>query len=429
MAAFVVVDRGEIDFDAEGSDGLPPVFRIADGGGRVLAETGWFDWEGDVPVVRFAGDEHWSDVELVGDADGMAVTIGVEPRTEEGQELLVDDATKTGPIVAITVAGSRASVDWAVAGVTAAIVGTGAIVLMTTATIVWWGVRTGLRPLDRLAGQLAEVRTENLGPLPSGSRMPSELRPVCAALDHLLSRIREALERQRRFTDAAAHELRTPIAELRTTIDVARRWPEPERMTVAIERADVVVGRMGALIDALLLLGRTPNDFAGEGIERTAVTDAVRAEVDRIADKAAAKDIAVGIDLPPGGEWSLPDAAGVMIFRNLLSNALEYTPAGGRIDVILISPEPRPELRVTNGPVDLDESRIGRLFEPFWRAEGSRSNQDHHGLGLAVVRHVCEACGLSCIASLENGALTISVRADDPTENRGGSSRTQVRRV
>ncbi|MBK7403873.1 MAG: hypothetical protein IPJ41_04365 [Phycisphaerales bacterium] len=411
LAASIVVDAGEVELESSAAGGLPGIYSIVDAAGGRVAGAGEFAWENGPPPALRPGEVVWSAVELPGDTDGQAVSIRVVALPEEEPQQ-GGEPGEPAPVVTLTCVADRAPLDHALSAVAAAIVATGASVLVATAGLVWWGVRTGLRPLDRLADQMGRVRPDAIAPLRNEGERPSELRPVFDALDRLLARVAETIERERRFTDAAAHELRTPIAELRTTIDVARRWPEPQRLTTAVERADLITDRMARLIEALLLLGRNPADLATDGERMVDLWEAARSQAQQMGDAAAAAGISLTVrsqaprdDSP----WLVPEPVSTIGLRNLFDNALEYTPRGGEIAIeVATSPGGR-TLRISNWPVSLTEPQLAQLFEPFWRAEASRSSRSHSGLGLSVVRHVCSGCGLDCTAEVQDGVLSFTL--------------------
>lgn len=420
LGASLVLDRGGIEVEAGDGRGLPAIYLVASREGEPLVAQGRFRWEGAAPTPEREGAWVWSSVELGDDDDGQAVTVCVRVRPEaddEGQTGRADD----GPLVWVTLVADRGPLDRALRTIAAAILATGAAVLATTAGLIWWGVRVGLRPLDRLAERMGRIRPDSPEPVGDPARAPEELRPVYGALDGMLARIRETMERERRFTDAAAHELRTPIAELRTTIDVARRWPEPARVAAAIGRADLITDRMAGLIESLLLLSRSPGDVASGATARLDLAGSIGAEVSRTGDAAEAAGLRVGVSCrSAGGAWMVPEPVVTIGLRNLLSNALEYTARGGTIEISVGEAGGARELRVSNGPVALGEAEVSRLFEPFWRAESSRSSRTHSGLGLTVVRHVCAGCGLSCEAALRDGRLSVIIRERGRPDGDGG---------
>ncbi|MCA9293337.1 MAG: sensor histidine kinase N-terminal domain-containing protein [Phycisphaerales bacterium] len=410
LAALVVVDHGQIELEVPAKSGaLRFDYRIVDADGAVVAEDGSFQWDGAQPPLPPPGDFAWAHVELPEDRDGLAVIHGFRPHLEDAEAAESPPTPTTAPVW-ITLVQSTETLDRNIATVGSAMAGLGLYVLVTTMVIVWLVVRASLRPLDRYIAAIEDLEPDALELAPPPTGTPSELRPAYDALGSALDRVRNTIERERRFTDAAAHELRTPIAELRTTLDVAKRWPEGERIDRSLARADEVLVRMTDLIETLLQLSRPSSDLAAHNADLDSVAKIVQEECDRASARAATTGIMIAVSMT--NDWRCSRYGGQIIIRNLLENAIDYTPKGGRIDIQVHGNS----LRIANGPVELDQESISRLFEPFWRADAARSERNHHGLGLAIVRHTAAGCGLTCRADLDGDTLVLTLSPADVSQ-------------
>ena len=408
LSTAVVLDHGDLEFESAGSTNLPAYYRITLMDGQTFSGAGEVMAEGGLRRPTAAGQTVWQEVELPGDGDGMAVSLAVAPREEAQGAAEYDAPASRQQLVVVTVVEPMGELQRSIAIVQTSIVVTGLVVLALAGGVVWWGVRRALSPLDRLAAGLARIKSDTVEPVDRPGVLMSELSPVYDALDHLLARMRSALERERRFTDAAAHELRTPLAELRTIADVARRWPEPERLGNTVKQTGIIASRMQGLIEALLLLGRNPREIEAQSHEPVNIAGFTDEEVQRHLGAVQDKSIDLRLDVDPLSTWMLPEPVAALIVGNLVANAVEYTPQGGVIAVRLSGDT----LTLTNGPVELTRAQMSLLFEPFWRSDASRSDATHHGLGLALVQHGCASCGLSCKAELNNQQLTFTISAE-----------------
>ncbi|ROR32240.1 sensor histidine kinase [Inmirania thermothiophila] len=254
---------------------------------------------------------------------------------------------------------------------------------------IWWWVGVGLRPLRALQGQLARRAPDRLDALePEG--LPAEVRPLVEALNALLVRLRLALERERRFTADAAHELRTPLAALRTQAQVAMRAREGGDRQRALRRVVEGVDRMTHLVGQLLTLARMePGQTAGGG--RADLAQVVEEVTAQLAPLAIARGIDLSLEAVPApveaGEETL-----AVLTRNLVDNAVRYTPAGGRVAVrVAVAERGAAVLTVEDSGPGIPPEERQRVFERFYRRPGSAGAGC--GLGLSIVRRIAELHG------------------------------------
>ncbi|MBB4911947.1 sensor histidine kinase [Actinophytocola algeriensis] len=262
----------------------------------------------------------------------------------------------------------------------------------------WLGVRSSLRPVERMRAAAAG--------LPAGRRLPlpgahDELRSLAAALNGLLARRDEASARLRRFTGDAAHELRSPVASIRVQAEVAVANPDPELSQEVL--ADVVVEseRLSLLVDGLLALARSD---AGEwpAALPVDVVAAARSAIDRLPDDAPV----VGTHLAPGACWVEAAPAEVdLVLDNLLRNAARH--ARARITVTVLSRANTVWLVVDDDGHGIAPEHRERVFDRFYRVQDDRSRDSGGaGLGLALVAEVVRRRGgtVKVTESPEGGA-------------------------
>lgn len=277
--------------------------------------------------------------------------------------------------------------------------------------VVWMGVRRGLAPVRELSEAVATVEPGALRLAERAEPYPEELGPIVAALEQMLARLDAAMQRERRFTDAAAHELRTPIAELRTMTDIADRWPEPDRLRRVIGEAREVVDEMEGLLASLLAVARggTPDDQA---LEHVALLPATRAAgEDAMARVRPEGGLTWTFEGDEGACWLGPRAAVTAVLRNLLDNAAAYTPAGGSVHVAVSNSAEGVTLVLENGPVSLDAAEVESMFEPFWRGDASRTDRSHRGLGLTIVDSLTSVMGIErAVGRTDDGFLRVVLR-------------------
>jgi two-component system sensor histidine kinase QseC len=258
------------------------------------------------------------------------------------------------------------------------------------AVLIWFGIGGGLRPLQRITREVARRAPGNLDRLETAG-VPQEIRPLVDSLNSLLGRVDRALENERRFTADAAHELRTPLAALRTQAQVALRAGDGGVRRHALENVIQGVDRATHLVEQLLTLARLdPRSAAAqhEPVDLAAVAETVLAALGPSAvDKAIDLSLEAPGPVPVSGDETM---LGVLL-RNLVDNAIRYTPRDGSVRVSVAATDGRAELTVTDtGPGIAPEERE-RVMERFYRALGT--GESGSGLGLSIVKRIAELHG------------------------------------
>lgn len=362
------------------------------------------------------------DLVLPEEVQGRAIWHSFRPRIDEDLR-----PTPTGfetELLVVVAAIDRGPLDAALDTLLTTLFVVGGGIGVVTCLLVILGVRTGLAPLDRLGRQLGEIGGRTLSNRLDGSNAPRELTPIYREINEMLDRVERTLERERSFADATAHELRTPLAELRATAEVALRWPEPGRALDALHEILTIGHEMERLVESLLLISR---GHASEGDQADTDVDLapiVARVMEHESSTIEAKRIGVIVDLNGGASMHAPREAIEIIIRNLITNAVHYTPRGGRLAVRGDGSNGHAAyLDVENDPVELREEDLALLFRPFWRADGSRADRTHAGLGLAVVKQVAHATGLEVTAALHGKRLTIRLARGREASGPNGSDR------
>ena len=273
-------------------------------------------------------------------------------------------------------------------------------------------VRTSLRPVREIARSAAQITVDRLDTRIALARVPSELVPMVQSFNAMLERLQNSIARLSQFTADLAHDLRTPVSNMRGASEVAlARTRSPEEYQALLASNLEECERVSRMIENVLFLARAEHP----GFVTGAVQFDVRAELAKIAEyfEGIADDASVVVQVRAQGNW----VADLELFRraisNLLANALRYTPAGGVID---ISAEVRDDvMRVTvaNPGEPIDPQHLDKLFDRFYRIDSSRGNSSGStGLGLAIVRSIMERHGGR--ASVQSDATSTRFHLDFP---------------
>lgn len=301
----------------------------------------------------------------------------------------------------------------------------GALPLLAIAT--WWAVRRGVAPLREVGRLLTRRDPRALDPVRM-PRAPREMQPMLDALNRLLGRIRDVLDSERRFTADAAHELRTPIAAIKAQAQVARAEIAPDLRDHALRAVLEGCDRAARLVDQLLLLARVE---AGALTEREPVELVVLAQqvVADFAPRSIEKRQRLELDAPAPcvvfGNRPLLAA----LIRNLVDNAVRYSPAGSNIVISIARANGRVSLKVEDSGGGLSDADMKRLGERFFR--GRDDVQTGSGLGWSIVRRIAGAHGadIDVGTSRTLGGLCVQVGfsarpagSDQPAMERSGST-------
>ncbi len=334
------------------------------------------------------------DVALPDGRRGRQVRVAFQPKGPEPSAAMPDEDAGNAPTgaphtVVLAVATGRQRLDATLAEVRAAVVVGGLLVLLLAALVGAVVLAWSLRPLRALARQVAAVPGDGGGKRVRPRAVPAELQPLVAEIDSLRGRVARAMARERRFTGHVAHELRTPIAELRNLAAVAGRWPDdPDAVRGFFGDVGAIATGMEGMIADLLLLAR-----CGAGVETAewALVDLVTLVREAWAGCQTAA-AARGIRLELAGPPRLPvrsDAGKLRILlANLLGNAVHHGLDGSVIRGELEATADGFRLRLRNPAAHLDEADFAHLGEPFWRK--GTAGGGHAGLGLALVAALAE---------------------------------------
>lgn len=262
-----------------------------------------------------------------------------------------------------------------------------AAALPALALAIWLGVGAGLRPLGELRRELGRRGPGDLAPL-DPARAPAEIEPLVAELNRLFARIGEALERERRLTADAAHELRTPLAVLSTQAQVARRASSSAARDEALDALVAGADRAARLIEQMLTLARLESREDRGAAQAVALRALAREALAEAAPYAHGKDIE--LELAEGPEVAAPGHAGLLgiLLRNLVDNAVRYTPAGGAVRVAVSGDGGIARLEVRDNGPGVAAQELGRLGERFHRL--AAAEQTGSGLGLSIVLRIAE---------------------------------------
>ncbi len=282
--------------------------------------------------------------------------------------------------------------------------------LLLIAVLISWIIKNGLAPLNQLSKAMQARDLDYLQPVQLSQTPPHELKPVLQALNHLLQRLDEGLERERRFLADAAHELRTPLAVLKLQLQVAQQAPTLNEMRQGVDNALLGVNRSTHTVEQLLTLARieaNKQTLQRESIDMVALAQEVVANLFPLAlDKQQDIELLYTQEtvLYTGNRLLLS-----ILLRNLLSNAIYYSPMHAQISVKVEALNNGVLWAVYDSGQGVPAEDIPRLMQRFYRHQQSKDSAGT-GLGLSIVQKVVELHqGKVNIYNQKAGGLAVEV--------------------
>ncbi len=425
LTTMVEQDKDEVSF--EPADLHMTEFDRADRGeyfevwladGRVLARSKSLRG-GD--LERFAGATGapaFRTVALPDGRRGRLVGITFIPRSEDNEGEAVGTRPAASPVT-LVLGRETAALDRTLARLRWLLGGVWAAMLAVVLGVLAWVVRRGLRPVQQLAAEIGRVDAADLSTRIRSAGVPEELLPLVHRLNELFARLEAAFQREKAFAADVAHDLRTPLAGLRTTLEVSlsgRR--EPARYRESMADCLAITRQMQAMVENLLSLARAESGgitIAAQPVDAGGVLDECWK---LLSDRATARGLEV--------EWQTMRPCMLrtdrevlrQIVQNVFDNAVTHADTGGRVRIEAVSDDGRIRVRVSNTGSQLSQEQAQRAFDRFWRGDVSRADPGAHcGLGLSLCRRLTELLGGTiAVESAAGGMFTVTLEFRDRAE-------------
>ena len=283
------------------------------------------------------------------------------------------------------------------------------LIAFAAVALLWLGVGQGLRPLDRLRGEIAARSPRDLRPFSERDK-PQEVHSLIAALNQLLSRLNAAIASQQRFIANAAHQLRTPLAGLKTHAELARREPSTSELRSLLDMIAGETHRTGHLVNQLLTLARAEPGETPSG-QPVNLHEIVGRDVRDWVQRAVGNNIDLGFELEDA--WTLGEPLLLReLAANLLDNALAYTQAGGSVTVRTGVRNGESVLEVEDNGPGIPEAEREKVFERFYRV--AATGGEGCGLGLSIVSEIAGRHNARVDLGLPAGGRGTLIRAVFP---------------
>lgn len=290
-----------------------------------------------------------------------------------------------------------------------------ALLVLAVAALVWFAVRLVLRPLMRLKN---EVETRPLSDLSTIDQalVHKEVRPLVAAMNGTMARMQDLIASQRRFIADASHQLRTPLAVLKTQAALALRENDPDAMRAIVSSIAGTTDSAIHLANRLLVLARIEHGGGGEAAQPVALAAIARQVGLELALPAVQKEIDLALEVEANADTTVTGRELLLheLVANLVDNAIRYTPARGSVLLWVGRRDDRVVLAVSDSGPGIIEAEYEKVLMPFYRAQSTlEANPGGTGLGLAIVRDIATLHGATlALGRADAGGLTVEVIFD-----------------
>ncbi len=362
--------------------------------GKVVRRSDSLNDLGDLPreYGKVRRPVYWN-LELPTGVTGRAIGVLYEPRARDRREENDDFR------LILVVASELGEVTQALADLRSALLLVGLITLVVTPFLVSFALKRGLGPLRSLASKASTMNADTLTRRFPQENLPGELMPIARQLNALMSRLESAFEQERRFSADVAHELRTPISELRNLAEVSLKWGD-QASSKEIETSLEIALQMERIVNQLLDVARCENEQISITREQFNLKELIMENWAHFQEAAARRGLVSEIEIPEDLEIETDRDRLAGVVGNLIENAVSYSPSKGRIEIRFN--QETGTLSFSNPCEDLAAEDVEKLFLRFWRKDAARSDEGHSGLGLSVAKAFATVLDLKLDARLSD---------------------------
>ncbi|WP_282167179.1 sensor histidine kinase [Shewanella japonica] len=310
------------------------------------------------------------------------------------------------PAANISVAINREEINQQLSTYALQLIAGGLFFCILLSVMLVFAIRKALTPIQNLSEQVAKVEAGSLHNRLIATNVPSEISPLVDRLNQLLARLEQSFARERQFNNDLAHELRTPLAAMRTTSEVALKWPE-QSSSEDFQYIAESSAQLQQTIDSLLSLARIENSSAETILEQVNITTLIEECLSLQTAQIQQRNITIS-QLVTQDQYIVSDPRLLrVIISNLISNAIAYAPVNS--DVIIDSVSQQSVIRVSNHAPHLNQDDLTTMFDRLWRKDKARTDNQHVGLGLSIAHSAAQALSLELHAKLYEAQLHMSL--------------------
>lgn len=356
----------------------------------------------------------YADLQLPDGRDGRMIQVVFYPQIPDKNQRTNKNLKKQKKIT-LTVAREREGLDRLTRNIHMIFIGSLLLILYVMGIIISYSVKSGLSPLDEMQEKIAGLDVKSLDQRIELKNPPEEVEQLVLHFNHLLEKLDSSFKREQQFSSDVAHDLRTPIAEIRNLTELSIKWPDDKTIQQNFHK-DILAStkQMQQLLNNLLNLARCENNQILLTNTKLELCEQIDAAWQRHLKDAENKNITINFDQVENYPFISSETEFSNILNNIISNAVEYSPENSTIFVKIIEDSQGIGFTVTNPATDLVLNDIEYMANRLWRKKISRTSSEHSGLGLSLVEAYAHLLGLKIRMALnENKEFSIQITGID----------------
>lgn len=365
------------------------------------------------------GKKKLSDIILPDKRLGRIVYVSFYPKYDEPEDqdnkdrrnIDIDMPPPSPPLVTIAVAQERESLERMIVNVRLIFLIILILLPIALSTIVWFSLKKGMSPLNELSNKIITIDFENEGSYVRLDSAPKELHSVVSKFNLLLDNVRKSIDKEKQFSSNCAHELRTPIAEIRTIAEVTLIGTETrENLATALNKIVSVSGRMEVIVNSLLTISKNEQSKVPVIYELVDIDCLVKECIHSLSALIANKKLNFKIDFRGNHEVMSSKIEMTQIIINLISNAVIHSTARTSIELSWKCHENQFQFMLENTASEISNIEVDKLFQRFWKSDTSRTNSSNTGIGLSLVKVYCDKLDYIINASIHDEIFVVTVQ-------------------
>ncbi len=389
----------------------PDYFELYLGDGHLLEKSHSFDG---YPEPRFSDQSdavEITDLILPDGRDGRRISIKFMPQIDDDNKALrTSIPLQDRPRATLRVSSERESLERSIQQFHLIILTISLVVLIAVMVSVSRAIRLGLKPLIQIKNEISQVSPDAIDRRITSTDQPAELEPIATQFNRVLAEIENAFIREREFSSDVAHELRTPVSEIKSLAEVGLRWPDEKDIRSYFADIYDSSRQLDRLIENLLHLCRSEASDIELQLNPVKLAELIDKVVLSFREEASDRNITI-----ERGQGQMPtilvDAQWFeLILQNLIYNAVSHSPDGALVNITADSRDGYCTLQIKNPMSDpLTDQDLEMIFKRFWRKDSARVTGRHAGIGLALVKSYVDLMGLEIKVSIADGNFQLDL--------------------